>query len=276
MAKRAGIARRAQAEIQFIQYPLGGRGAHGGDQTLDETDEILLRIKRLVPVGGFRILVMVVEEYQVEIGPGRQVLAAEAAHPQYADPASLDVSVAVFEFMANDPDQLTQNRLGKAGIGETCLAGIDGPVDQTNADQEFLLGRKNPGLIEFFLIGRSALQGERKAVSVSSLLIRNAGCERGINQAVKNMRLAGDDIGKARRRSKDQGDQANQIGVGFQDGEKLNSGRQSAEKPVKGEKMPDPDWTFRKTPPEESALFPSAFHGREPCGPRYSVRNASP
>ena len=112
--------------------------------------------------------------------------------------------------------------------------------------RKFLLVGEDAKTIQNLLIKRGGPEECLKPVGQIGLVGQFAH-QPGIEQTVEDVRAAGDRGRQPRRRAHDVGDQPQELGIGLEQGEKLDAGRQALQELVENAAAPRPRaWSGRR------------------------------
>ena len=228
---RSLVARWAQPEVEFVEDALGGGRRYRRDEALRHARVVVRRGERLCAIRFLGVRIVIVEQDQVDVRPGGQLAAAELAHAEDRDPAPRDAAVPARELRLDGFKCCADREVGKIGKGLAGAAGVDRACKQPHADQEFLLRAEDAQPVEHLLVfGRAVDERRKPGRQVGA--IRQFREQRRVEQPVENMRPARDDAGQPGRGAHDGGKQLQQAGIGLQQREKLDAGRQAGEELV--------------------------------------------
>ena len=91
--QRPGAARGAQPHVDVVEHAVIGARGEGADQALGEAREVMRALQRALAVGVGIFMIEIIEQDEVEIGGGRHLAAAEAAHGNDGGLLALDAAV---------------------------------------------------------------------------------------------------------------------------------------------------------------------------------------
>ena len=178
---------------------------------------------------------MIEDEYEIEIGARGHLAAAELAHGDDGAATARDPAVALGDIARHRRMQTRKHDIGKIGKRPARFRRTHGLGQDAHANAERLFLGHHPDTIDR-LIERSFPAALLPPPELEiSLALGSAPKKPGSSTASRTLGRWLNSLGETRRGAEDRGDKIEQVGIGLEQREELNAGRESGQKTVEGD-----------------------------------------